>query len=156
MQILFRWFFILNLYFLVNIPFSWAFDWNDKVWKDMGCPNSFHGLWILRDSPEHPDHNYKVAANTISFRSSESVPLNLEYQIVARKGFYYLLKINSEKIPGSTFNFPFLKVRPYQTYQTENDEEPQNCFIKVFQYDTRENADSGKYEDWDIILLKPL
>jgi len=147
---------MLIFFNLATVPFGWAFDWNNKTWKDSGCPNNFQGIWIARELPDHPAQSYRVTDNIISFQSSRSIESSHQYQVISKEGHYFILKISPDNLQELIFTFPFLKVRPYQVNQANKDSEPPKCFIKVFHYDNRKNAEYGKYKDWNIFLLNPL
>jgi len=147
---------MLIFFILVAVSFGWTFDWNNKTWKNSGCPSSFQGIWIARETTGHTERSYQVTDNLISFLASEKIESGDSFQVISQEGHYFTLKLFPDPAREPVFKSSFLKIRPYQVNQAAKNGEVPSCFIKVFHYDTRQNVEFGKYKDWDIFILKTL
>ena len=94
---------MLIFFNLATVPFGWAFDWNNKTWKDSGCPNNFQGIWIARESQDHPAQIYRVTDNIISYQSSGSIESSHQYQVILKEGQYFILKISPDNLQELIF-----------------------------------------------------
>jgi len=140
---------------LMAVPSSWALGWEDEDWKKNGCPENFQGIWISQPSEIQPQRVYEVGPRVLRYLSPESGAGELVYQSLRREGVHYLLELKSTGLPADIFRFPLLKVRPHQVFPAEKSDALSGCFIKVFQFENRKNAQTEKYEAWDIFQLKP-
>jgi hypothetical protein len=149
-------FFMTGMVFLISAPTSpvYALDWDDKNWKEYGCPENMLGSWVSRDKGDR----LLIEAHRLIIKSNEGDQKYYSYKYSSSIGENRITEIilNSK---NNTGNGPMhLKIRPHITHISRNGNGGQaisvSCQIKVFQFENQKDAKLDKYMSWNIYKRK--
>ena len=145
---------IVAICFFVLFSFSgtaYALNWNDREWREAGCPESAIGLWNT-DGSNNNDKTMRIEKHKVSIIADN----NIEGEFVYRKkplkdrGKFIELFVK----PVDHEKQVYIKIRPHMISQImgagDGTQSSYNCLIKVFQYSSQKNAKVNKYLSWDI------
>jgi hypothetical protein len=149
---------VTTIYLVVLFLFSssaYALNWNDKEWKDAGCPQSAIGLWKF-DGSDNKEKTMRIEKGKVAIIAGNNIEEKFLYETISLKvGDKFIeLFLNSidhvKKI--------FLKIRPHLISPIRKslgdvNKNSYNCLIKVFQYSSPINAKFDKYSSWKIYKL---
>ena len=135
-----------------------ALDWNDKEWVDANCPPNIFGTWVFDDMNIGNEKVLNIRNNKISLIINHI--LEEEYyfdkkNMVMNEKF---MEVNLQSVLSNGEKSAYLKIRPHLV-SLENDSKntnttAQNCLIKVFEFESKNDAKFDKYLNWEIYKLK--
>ena len=138
---------LVVIIFTVVLP-AFALDWNDKEWAS--CPSTVEGTWLS-------DNQNTINSKTLNIRKNRvSITQNVGGKI-SFTGNTFLEKRNFiEIILQSTTKEKkiYLKLRPHIVQTYSDPEKTAHCRIKVFQFNSQDQANLDKYSNWEIYQLK--
>ena len=111
-------------------------DWNDKKWKDLGCPNNILGDWLSRDGK-----------NSISFENHRII-----HNVNLKTPENHLIDIDLKPVNPEGEGLAFIKVRPHLAF-SRGEPGASECLIKVFRFKSQKDAKFDKYLSWDIYKI---
>ena len=126
-----------------------ALEWNDKHWKDLGCPENISGNWISRygqNSIKFEDH--QIIAKTKNGKASIYLH-NDSLQALGNR--FISITLKSKTTTGEQLKF--IKIRPHMAIAQGDFGQPV-CSIKIFNFDSQKQVKFDKYKSWDIFEKK--
>ena len=151
--------FLLALFFLLmSASLAFSLSWNDEEWINAGCPQNIFGTWISSEVGIKNKRSLNITNNKFRFLNN--------HVLVAEYLFRKRDMVKSEKFVEVKLNFSiknikksiYFKIRPHLVYLNNNDgnvnSNTSNCLIKVFEFDTEDNAKFDKYLNWEVYKLK--
>ncbi len=151
-------FILIFILFMLITGKSFALSWQDPEWETKGCSKNPFGLWKLRtDGNKNPE---TLIVNKESFtliKNSEPYKeIFFKTNQIKNKAFYFELKIKD--LPLGNYQSPFLKIRPHRVQTNSGNSSSGKiqvqCFIKVFQYQTKKDTYNDKYKSWNIYEIE--
>jgi len=146
------------LFMLISANAVSALDWNDKGWVGASCPPNIFGTWVSDDMSIGNEKVLNIRNNKISLIINHI--LEEEYyfdkkNIVMNEKF---MEVNLQSVLSNGEKSAYLKIRPHLV-SSENDSKntnttAQNCLIKVFEFESKNDAKFDKYLNWEIYKLK--
>jgi hypothetical protein len=149
-------FFMTGMVFLISAPTSpvYALDWDDKNWKEYGCPENMLGSWVSRDKGDR----LLIEAHRLIIKSNEGDQKYYSYKYSSSIGENRITEIILKSKNMDNESQRYLKIRPHiaQSPVTGSlqKEKTASCQIKVFQYENQKNAKLDKYMSWNIYKRK--
>jgi hypothetical protein len=147
---------IFSFLFLSFASDTYALSWQDKEWEEAGCPKSGIGKWKSNGSNIENDKIMIIEKNRVSIIANNKFEEQFLYKEssshIKSEFIQLILKTVDEE------KQMYIKIRPHLISSLEGardfKENPFNCFIKVFQYDSPKDIKFDKYLKWDIFQLK--
>jgi hypothetical protein len=149
---------VITIYIIALFLFAssaYALNWNDKEWRDAGCPQSAIGLWKL-DGSDNNAKTMRIEKGKVAIIAENNFEENFLYEQIS-------LKVGDKFIelflnPVDHVKKVYLKIRPHLIYPIRRSPEyvnknSYNCLIKVFQYRSPKKAKFDKYLSWEIYQL---
>ncbi len=141
--------------FFIFTSAACALGWGDKEWVEAGCPSSLFGKWVSDAANKGSEKVLNVKTNKIKVIKDHV--LEEEYSFDRRnmvKG-ERVIQINLLKsILNNKKKSIYLKIRPHLVFSENSLKNHsvtnQTCFIKVFEFDSVNNAKFDRYESWEI------
>jgi hypothetical protein len=134
---------------------AYALNWNDKEWRDAGCPQSAIGLWKL-DGSNGNEKAMRIEKGEIAIMENNKPEEKFLYEQTPLKvGVKYIELFLDPLHHGKKIYF---KIRPHLITPINRDlgdvdKNTYSCLIKVFQYRSAKNAKLDKYSSWKIYQL---
>ena len=134
---------------------AYALNWNDKEWKDAGCPQSAIGLW-RSDGPDNNKKDMRIEKGKVAIiTNNKSEEIYLYEQTFVKDGSKFIELVLD---PVAHKKQIYLKIRPHlispiRKGQGGVNKSSYNCLIKVFQYSSPKKTKFDKYSSWEIYQL---
>ena len=148
--------FFSSFFILVSTSSVIALGWDDKEWVEAGCPSNIFGTWVSSGFEINSEKLLNIYQEKIVFLGNHGLEEKYSYnqKNILRNGTYVGLNLQ----PVSKEKSIYLKLRPHLV-QSENkaihmNEITQNCFVKVFKFESQKNAMYDKYLNWEIYKFK--
>jgi hypothetical protein len=148
-------FFALFFTLVSTSPVS-ALGWDDKEWVEAGCPLNIFGMWVSNGSDTDSENLLNIYQDKIVFLNNSGLEEKYSYDqnnILMNKSY---IGVNLQ--PDSKEKSTYLNLRPYlvrpESMTMQVNKITQNCFVKVFKFESKKNAKYGKYLNWEIYKLK--
>ena len=146
--------FFVPLFAFASIAF--ALSWQDKDWKEAGCPETAIGEWKSEKSDLYKRTSINIQKNKITVsggNDSKEETFNMKISFQVGEKFVELsLK------PVEAGKRIYLKMRPHLITPIRDsgnvNQNSHDCLIKVFQYRSQQHAKFNKYSSWGIYKLK--
>jgi hypothetical protein len=149
--------FSCTLFFIIVLTSSVsALGWNDKEWVEAGCPSNIFGAWVSRGAEINSKNLLNIYQDKIIFINDQNLEIKYSFNSknMLKNGSYVGVKLQ----PVTKDKTTFLKIRPHlirSKHATKQmNKTIQNCFIKVFKFESQKNAKYDKYLDWEIYKFK--
>ena len=134
---------------------AYALNWNDKEWRDAGCPQSAIGLWKL-DGSDNNAKTMRIEKGKVAIIAENNFEENFLYEQISLKVGDKFIELFLNSIDH--VNKIYLKIRPHLISPIRKslgdvNKNSYNCLIKVFKYSSPINAKFDKYSSWKIYKL---
>ena len=143
-------------YILISASSVTALDWGDKKWVEAGCPSNIFGSRISSGFDVNSGKLLNIYQDKIIFLSKHDLGEKYSYnkKNILRGNTYVGVTLQ----PVSKEISRYLKIRPHlvqsETSAMDITIIDQNCFVKVFKFESQKNAKFDKYLNWEIYKLK--
>jgi len=150
-------FLMFILLFISAIP-VYSLDWKDKEWIEAGCPLDIFGQWVSIDVDTKHEKLLSIEQNKIRAFTNQSLEQEYLFKTngMDRDARFVNLKLMSN-LNNKKKNL-YLKIRPHlvhtETASKNLNISNESCLIKVFEFESKNNAKFDKYLHWDIYKLK--
>ena len=152
----FRVLFLTLLFTMTSMKSVYALGWQDKKWVESGCPSNIFGSWVSSGSKSNNGGLLNIYQGRIRFLDNRAFERKYSFKrkdMVVGKQF---VEINLQ--PDSKEKGIYLKIRPHLVLSgsdiKKKNKTTQNCFVKVFKFESKKNAKYDKYLNWEIYKLK--
>ena len=147
-----------NFLFVLFISSASALDWMDREWVEAGCPLSIYGVWVSDNEDNKSRKLLSISSNKITLAGNGNVQEQYTFNkknILSENNY---MEVNLNSISKDKKKNIYIKIRPHlinskSGYKNLNPV-THNCFIKVFQFDSKNESKFDKYSTWDIYRLK--
>ncbi len=145
-----------NFFIIVSTSSVSALGWNDKEWVEAGCPSNIFGAWISRGAEINSKNLLNIYQDKIIFINNHNLEKKYSFnpENILKNSSYLGVKLQ----PVTKDKTVYLKIRPHLVRSKHTTQQMnktiQNCFIKVFKFESQKNAKYDKYLDWEIYKLK--
>ena len=135
-----------------------ALDWNDKEWVDANCPPNIFGTWVSDDMNIGNEKVLNIRNNKISLITNHILEEEYYFDKKTMVMNERFMGVNLQSVLSNGKKSAYLKIRPHLV-SSENDSKntnttAQNCLIKVFEFESKNDAKFDKYLNWEIYKLK--
>jgi len=148
--------FLTLLFIMISMKVVYALGWEDKKWVEAGCPSNVFGTWISGDSEVISEKLLTIYQDRIRFLDNHAFEKKYSFKrkdMVEGKQF-----VEIKLQPVSKEKSIYLKIRPHLVLSgsdiKKKNKNTQNCFVKVFKFDSQKNSKYDKYLNWEIYKLK--
>jgi hypothetical protein len=143
-------------YILISASLVTSLDWGDKKWVEAGCPSNIFGSRISSGFEVNSGKSLNIYQDKIVFLGKHDLEEKYSYnkKNILRGNTYDGVALQ----PVSKEIYRYLKIRPHlvqsETSSMDMNIINQNCFVKVFKFESQKNAKLDKYLNWEIYKLK--
>ncbi len=156
----------LTLLMIFTATPAFSLDWNDEEWSHAGCPKTVIGTWLPQESQskwgmltisegalicvQHQSGGEKLTTREwVRQYSFDDSTLATDQRFV---------KLALHPVKEGEYQGYTVKIRPHlvglSAGQWANNPSSSECLIKVFKFESQEEAKFDKYLDWAIYRLK--
>ena len=146
------------LFILIWTNVASALDWNDKGWVGASCPPNIFGTWVSEDMNVENERVLNIRHNKISLITNHILEEEYSFDkknMVMNEKF---MEVNLQSTLSDEEKSAYLKIRPHlvssEKYSKNTNTTAQNCLIKVFEFESKNDAKFDKYLNWEIYKLK--
>ena len=149
-------YFFSFFYFLISASSVTSLDWDDKKWVEAGCPSNIFGSRISSGFEVNSGKLLNIYQDKIVFLGKHDMEEKYSYnkKNILRGNAYVGVTLQ----PVSKEISRYLKIRPHLVQSEISSMDMniinQNCFVKVFKFESQKNAKLDKYLSWEIYKLK--
>ena len=143
-------------YILISSNSVTALSWDDKEWIEAGCASNIFGTKLTSGLEVNSGKLLNIYQDKIVFLNNHNFEEKYSYnqKNILRDRAY--ISVNLQ--PLSKEKSIYLKLRPHSVHPETNtlpiSKITQNCFVKVFKFESQKDARYDKYFNWEIYKLK--
>tara|TARA_Y100000588_G_scaffold330202_1_gene366944 strand:- start:34 stop:522 length:489 start_codon:yes stop_codon:yes gene_type:complete len=122
-----------------------SLDWKDSEWRTAHCPKNITGSWLSRDGENIIQFNDNLVISKYGDNQENIYRHRSTLKSLGKQFIEIALTPKGSSDPKPLF----LRIRPHLAFN-DKQSKTSECYIKIFRFNTRKDANFNKYISWEI------